>query len=113
MQALRANARISGELFARAASLPAAKSRAIQRLGLPLIFVMIALVGYNLVIERTASSSQRRQLLARIETLPAETDCLFVGNSLVEAGCDIQSFAAGWPDAKSAPKAVNVALGAT
>ena len=85
----------------------------VRTLGLPLVLLVAALVGYNLVIARTARSSQRRQLLARIAKIPADTDCLFLGNSLVEAGCDIQSFQAGWPDAKTAPKALNVALGAT
>src|SRR5262249_2641616 len=32
---------------------------------------------------------------------------------LVEAGCDTQIFEADWPDNKTRPKAMNVALGAT
>jgi len=39
--------------------------------------------------------------------------CLFLGNSLVEAGCNTKSFETAWPKGKAPPKAMNVALGAT
>jgi hypothetical protein len=130
MEALPANTEIHGSVatapaseaaksFVRPPKFAAAPSRdsesglAARRLGIPLVFVLVALVGYNLVIARTARSSQRRQLLARIENIPADTDCLFLGNSLVEAGCDMQSFQSAWPNATTTPKAINVALGAT
>src|ERR1041385_726897 len=48
---------------------------------------LLILVSYNLVIHYVAASSQRRQLLSDLQHIPPTTDCLFVGNSLVEAGC--------------------------
>jgi hypothetical protein len=52
-------------------------------------------------------------MLARLERVPAGTDCVFLGNSLVEAGCDPDSFLAAWPDTNQFPAPVNLALGAT
>src|SRR5258708_11160645 len=50
------------------------------------------LLLYNLLILHTAKNSQRRQLLAAIDRIPPDTDSLFLGNTLVEAGCDAASF---------------------
>ncbi len=71
------------------------------------------LVGYNAAISHTARTSQRQRALAALERVPANTECVFLGNSLVEAGCDVDAFAAAWPQAGHAPAAVNLALGAT
>src|SRR5207253_4864849 len=48
-----------------------------------------------------------------LDHLPANIDCLFLGNSLVEAGCDATSFQANWPAHKNAIQPFNIALGAT
>src|SRR4051812_6719700 len=79
-----------------------------------LICALVALgilVSYNLLIHRIARSSQRRQLMAALERIPADTDCLFIGNSLVEAGLDTPAFQESWPG--GAIRSRNIALGAT
>jgi hypothetical protein len=54
-------------------------------------------------------------MLTRLEQLPEATECIFLGNSLVEAGCDVESFRQGWADGAHGHKisAANLALGAT
>src|SRR6059058_4880494 len=67
------------------------------------ICVMVALVilmSYNMAIHYIAASSQRRQLLSDVKHIPANTDCLFIGNSLVEAGCDPKVFQSQWPSSQ-------------
>jgi hypothetical protein len=71
------------------------------------------LAGYNLAIARLAHTSQRQRALAAVEQVSPATECVFLGNSLVEAGCDVEAFAAAWPRAEHAPATVNLALGAT
>src|SRR5262245_51084937 len=47
-----------------------------------LICTLIALgilVAYNMLIHRIARTSQRQQLMAALERIPADTDCLFIG----------------------------------
>jgi hypothetical protein len=73
----------------------------------------VVLVAYNLLIHRTAKSTYRHHLLTSLAAIPLDTDFLFLGNSLVEAGCDPSAFRAAWPAAQSAPRPVNIALGAT
>src|SRR5882724_2574789 len=85
----------------------------IKRLFLPLGILLLILVGYNLLIHHTAKSTYRRHLLTSLSEIPLDTDFLFLGNSLVEAGCDPSTFREAWPAAPSAPKPVNIALGAT
>src|SRR5947208_8965970 len=72
---------------------------------------VLSLLAYNFVIDRIARSSQRRQLMTALDHIPPDTDCLFVGNSLVEAGCNPTAFQDNWPGGKIRP--VNLALGAT
>jgi hypothetical protein len=73
-------------------------------------FVLLSLLlAYNFLLGWAAKSSQRHRLLASLETLPRETECLLLGNSLMEAGCDAGSLQVGWPGSKP----VNIALGAT
>src|SRR5437870_621740 len=81
-------------------------------LGALAIFLAV-LAGYNLLIYRNVQKSQRRQLLALVDRLPARTDCLFLGNSLVAAGCDTAAFASAWPGPQECPKSANLALGGT
>jgi hypothetical protein len=71
------------------------------------------LLVYNLLIHQTAKNSQRRQLLAAIDRIPADTDSLFLGNSLVEAGCDAASFRLAWTRNDQPIHPANIALGAT
>jgi hypothetical protein len=75
------------------------------------VVALAILTAYNLIIHRIARSSQRLQLMAALDGIPADTDCLFIGNSLVEAGCDIESFQGNWPGRPI--RARNIALGAT
>ena len=84
-----------------------------KRLFLAVTILLCLLVALNIMIDRTARTSLRHQMLTRLETIPADTDCIFLGNSLVEAGCDVPAFLRAWPDSAGAPKAVNLALGAT
>ena len=83
------------------------------RLFLAAAILLFLLLALNILIHRTARTSLRHQMLTRLESIPADTDCIFLGNSLVEAGCDVPAFLEAWPDSTGAPKAVNLALGAT
>ena len=80
---------------------------------LSLALLLLILAGYNLLIEHTAAKSQRRQMLALLNRIPAKTDFLFLGNSLVAAGCDVTAFKSAWPNQKNAPSPINLALGGT
>jgi hypothetical protein len=71
------------------------------------------LAAYNTAIHLGARKSQHGRLLARIESIPPGTDCVFLGNSLVEAGCDMSAFQSAWPNPGKAPSAINLALGGT
>jgi hypothetical protein len=75
--------------------------------------VLLILLCYNLFIHHTAQSTYRHRLLASLSEIPLDTDYLFVGNSLVEAGCDTSAFRDGWPVGQSLPRPINIALGAT
>jgi hypothetical protein len=75
---------------------------------------LIAVVlAYNGLIHFTSKNSQRRQLLAALDHIPANTDSLFLGNSLVEAGCDTATFKLAWTRSDQPIHPVNIALGAT
>src|SRR5215471_13378827 len=84
-----------------------------KRLFLISTVLLIMLVGYNVMVHLGARNNQRHQLLFSLATMPKHTDCIFLGNSLVEAGCNTAVFQATWPDAASPPHAFNLALGAT
>lgn len=88
-------------------------SRPVKRLFFPLGILVLILFGYNLLIHHTAKSTFRHHLLTSLAEIPLDTDFLFLGNSLVEAGCDPSTFRAAWPVAQSTPRPVNIALGAT
>lgn len=77
--------------------------------------LLLILVACNLMIARNARKTQRGRLLARVQAMPLQTDCVFLGNSLVEAGCDMDAFLSAWPDNGEGrgAQAVNLALGAT
>lgn len=77
------------------------------------LIALLILVGINLLIARASRVSLRHQFLTRLESLPEHVDCIFLGNSLVEAGCDAEAFKAAWPDTNHPPVVVNLALGAT
>jgi hypothetical protein len=49
--------------------------------------------------------------MARLANIPKDTDLFFLGNSLVEAGCNVQAFEQSWTGSKV--RAENIALGAT
>lgn len=75
--------------------------------------LLLVVEGYNALIQRSAAKSQRQHLLQALDRLSPQTDCLFLGNSLVEAGCDLAAFQAAWPATNEPVAAVNIALGAT
>ena len=86
---------------------------ATKNLFLSVAVLLAILAGYNVLIERSAAKSQRRQLLARLDNLPPATDCIFCGNSAVEAGCDTDAFKSAWPNQQDPPQPINIGLGAT
>ncbi len=88
-------------------------AKARKRLFLALGVLLLALIGLNVLIHYAARSSYRRQMLLRLEHMPPGADCVFLGNSLAEAGCNPAAFRSAWPDPKMAPQPVNLALGAT
>jgi hypothetical protein len=84
-----------------------------KRLFISVAIALVILVAYNVLIFVAAKKTQRQHLLAAIDRLPPATDCLFLGNSLIEAGCNATAFQAGWPQTSASPSAVNLGLGAT
>ncbi|HEY3863524.1 MAG TPA: hypothetical protein VGO59_16730 [Verrucomicrobiae bacterium] len=70
------------------------------------------LAGCNVLIHLAARRTQRQHLLALLDNIPPATECLFLGNSLIEAGCDADAFHSAWPG-HDAPRALNIGLGAT
>jgi hypothetical protein len=83
-----------------------------KRLFIPVAIALVILLAYNVLIARAAKKTQRQHLLAAIDHLSPSTDCLFIGNSLIEAGCDANAFESAWRTSSS-PTAVNLGLGAT
>jgi hypothetical protein len=84
-----------------------------KRLFIPIAIALVILLAYNLAISHAAKKTQRQHLLGIIDSLLPSTDCLFLGNSLIEAGCDANAFKSGWAGSATAPIAVNLGLGAT
>jgi len=84
-----------------------------RRLFIPIAIALVILLAYNLLIAHAAKKTQRRHLLSALNSLPPSTDCVFLGNSLIEAGCDAHAFELAWSRGDSAPMAVNLGLGAT
>ncbi len=84
-----------------------------KRLFIPIAIALVILTAYNVLIAFAAKKTQRRHLLGALDHLPPSTDCLFLGNSLIEAGCNASAFESGWSQSGSAPLAVNLGLGAT
>lgn len=84
-----------------------------RHLFVPIGIALAILLVYNVLIYFAAKETQRQHLLAVVDHLPANANCLFLGNSLIEAGCDAKTFDSAWPDSTSAPLAVNLGLGAT
>jgi hypothetical protein len=89
------------------------RAKPVPRFIIALGVSLAILTGLNLAIHFTSKKSQRQKLLATIDDLPAGTDTLFLGNSLIEAGCDAERFREAWPNPRSPVSPVNVALGAT
>src|SRR5947208_990827 len=70
------------------ASLPRLLQPRAASLFLALSMALSFMIAYNLLIHYTSRTSQRHQFLDALQHIPSDTDCLFLGNSLVEAGCD-------------------------
>jgi hypothetical protein len=75
--------------------------------------LVLVLLAYNVLIARAARTSQRQLMLNRLSAIPPQTDCIFLGNSLVEAGCDVDAVEASWPKGAPTLRPANLALGAT
>jgi len=73
----------------------------------------MVILTINTVVHFGARKSLRRHLLHNLERVPASTDTVFIGNSLVEAGCDTRAFKTAWPDDTTSPAPLNLALGDT
>lgn len=84
-----------------------------RRLFIPLAIVLVILAAYNVLIYFAAKKTQRQHLLSVIDHLPPSTECIFLGNSLIEAGCDAAAFQSAWPQSSATPLSVNLGLGAT
>lgn len=84
-----------------------------KRLFLAAGLALAILACYNVAIAYTSRTSQRQRARSALERLPANTEVMFLGNSLVEAGCDVAAFASAWPREAQAEPAINLALGAT
>lgn len=84
-----------------------------RRLFIPLVIVLVILAVYNVLIYFAAKKTQRQHLLSVIDHLPPSTECIFLGNSLIEAGCDAAAFQSAWPQSSATPLSVNLGLGAT
>jgi hypothetical protein len=76
-------------------------------------FAVILLVLFNFLVGCLARHTQRGRLLTALDHLPPSTQCVFLGNSLVEAGCDPVAFTDAWNERGDSLAAVNLALGAT
>lgn len=84
-----------------------------KRLFIPLAMVLVILAAYNVLIHFAARKTQRQHLLSAIDHLPPSTQCLFLGNSLIEAGGDTAAFQSAWVQGDACPLTVNLGLGAT
>ena len=77
--------------------------------------LLLALLGFalfNVLISIAARNSQRKQMLSHLANLQDPLDCIFLGNSLMEAALDPGAFNRAW-EGGSTPVVVNLALGAT
>jgi len=84
-----------------------------KRLFIPLAMALVILTAYNVLIYFAAKKTQRQHLLNAIDRLPPSTGCLFLGNSLMEAGGDTAAFQSAWASGGASPLTVNLGLGAT
>jgi hypothetical protein len=89
------------------------RQRSNKRLFVPLCISLLILFAYNFLISLAAKKTHRQHLLGVIDHLPPSTECIFLGNSLIEAGCDATAFQSAWPQSRQTPSAVNLGLGAT
>jgi hypothetical protein len=84
-----------------------------KRLFISTLIALAILIGYNVLIHFAAKKTMRQHLLAKIDQLPDSTECVFLGNSLIEAGGDANAFKSGWLETNTPPGTVNLGLGAT
>ena len=84
-----------------------------KRLWLAMAVLVTALILYNGAVQLMARKSQQGHLLRELSVASPTTECVFLGNSLMEAGLDTKAFGSGWPDPNKALSAINLALGGT
>jgi hypothetical protein len=70
------------------------------------------LISFNVLLHVGAATSQRRQMIYRLNHLPQGINVTFLGNSLMEAGCDLSAFSEAAFNSNSSA-CLNLALGAT
>lgn len=109
---------LRGPLVSQAGEVPAPSAEArkikfLPRLVVPFASLSVLLLAYNLLIYHSAKSTFRHHLRTSLAEIPLDADIVFLGNSLVEAGCNTSAFRNGWPNIRNTPKPVNIALGAT
>src|SRR3982751_3780317 len=72
------------------------RSRLFRRLTTPVIvscaITFAILISFNVLLHVGAATSQRRQMIYRLAHLPQGINVTFLGNSLMEAGCDLSAF---------------------
>lgn len=90
-----------------------AQGRDGRRLFTALGVAVALLLAYNLAIAVTSHTTQRRRMLAMVEHPPANATCVFLGNSLTEAGIDPAAFTAALPATARDLVPLNLGLGAT
>ncbi len=99
------------------AKMPAPGPVAGHSLGIPVVMLLCVLVVVNVCIHIFAQRSQHYRLLAAIPRVPFRTPVLLLGNSLMEAGVDLDTFDSAWsgrrPGMPGMRAAFSLALGAT
>jgi len=78
-----------------------------KRFGRSGLVLLAVLVLANVLIHLASHRTQHGRMLSRLELIPPDTECLFICNSLMEAGCDAATFE------ERHIKIANLALGGT
>lgn len=84
-----------------------------RRLLPSVVAALAVLVVFNLAVAAATQLTARRKFLGRLEAAAADTQLVFLGNSLMEYGADPPAFQAAWTPPGQAPRSVNAGLHAT
>lgn len=83
-----------------------------KRLFVSTAVLLVILAAYNVLIHFASKNSRRYHAFRDLKNLPPATDCLFLGNSMVEGGLNAAAFDAAWRRNGPAVSA-NLGLGAS